>query len=200
MLSETAPFETGLPRIVALTAPSGAGKSTIARRVLAALPQMRFSVSATTRAPRPGEQDGVHYHFLSADEFRQRIEGGELVEYEEVYPGRFYGTLRAEVDRATPDAPVLLDIDVRGATRVKQLYGGDVFVLFVRPPSMEALAARLRGRATEDSASLKQRLDRAAYELEQADRFDTSVVNDELEAAVAETLERIATFLGGASR
>lgn len=200
MPSETAPFETGLPRIVALTAPSGAGKSTIARRVLAALPQMRFSVSATTRAPREGERDGVHYHFLSVDAFRRCIEAGELVEYEEVYPGRFYGTLRAEVDRAQPDAPVLLDVDVRGATSVKELYGGDALVLFVRPPSMETLAARLRARATEDAVSLRQRLDRAAYELEQADRFDTSVVNDELEVAVAETLEHIMTFLGGASR
>ncbi len=178
-----------------LTAPSGAGKTTIARRALAALPQMRFSVSATTRPPRPGETDGVHYHFLTTDAFRARIARGELLEYEEVYPGRFYGTLRGEVDHATPEAPVLLDIDVQGARTVKRLFGGDALALFIAPPSLEVLERRLRGRTTETEETLRTRLDRARLELAAADAFDAVVVNDELEAAVEETLRHVRRFL-----
>jgi guanylate kinase len=183
------------PRIVALTAPSGTGKTTIARRVLQAFPQMRFSVSATTRPPRDYETDGVHYHFLTPEAFEQRIEAGDLIEYEEVYPGKVYGTLRSEVERATNDAPVLLDIEVNGAYNVKRFFGDDALVIFIRPPSMEALAERLRGRATEDPHSLQHRLRRAEMELQQAGRFDAIVVNDDLEDAVAETIQRVADFL-----
>src|SRR5690606_289923 len=184
------------PRIVTLTAPSGSGKTTLARRVLAAFPQMRFSVSATTRLPRPYEQDGVHYHFLSPEAFEQSVAAGALLEYEEVYPGRFYGTLVDEVTRATRETPVLLDLEVHGAHNVKRLFGDDALVVFIRPPSLEALRERLQRRGTEDQEMLRTRLERAAYELTFVDQFDAVVINDDLETAAEETLWHVANFLG----
>lgn len=181
--------------IVVLTAPSGAGKTTIARRVLTALPEMQFSVSATTRDPRPGERDGRDYYFLSVDEFRARIDAGDLLEYEEVYPGRYYGTLRSEVESQADENPVLLDIDVNGALNVKRIFGDDALVLFVAPPSVEELQRRLEGRGTEDPKAVRDRLQRAEKELQQSDACDAVVVNDELDAAVEETLTRIRQFL-----
>lgn len=181
--------------IVVLTAPSGAGKTTIAHRVLDALPAMQFSVSATTRAPRPGETDGEDYHFLSTEEFEQEIEVGNLLEYEEVYPGQFYGTLRSEVESKSKAGPVLLDIDVEGALNVKRLFGEKTLVLFIAPPSKETLYERLKGRGTEDEQALADRLDRAGRELAKADAFDAVVVNDDLDTAVEETLTRIRQFL-----
>jgi guanylate kinase len=181
--------------VIVLTAPSGAGKTTIAHRVLEAMPEMQFSVSATTRPPRSDETDGEDYHFLSVDEFRARIENDELLEYEEVYPDRFYGTLRTEVDSKSREGPVLLDIDVNGALNVKDLYGDDALVLFVAPPSKEVLRDRLQGRGTEDEDTLADRLERADRELERADAFDGVVVNDDLDTAVEETLTRIRQFL-----
>lgn len=189
--------EGNRPRLIVLTAPSGAGKTTIARRVMDTIPNLRFSVSATTRPPRSYEREGIDYHFLDPERFRGYIDEGRLVEYEEVYPGIYYGTLREEVERATKDAPILLDIDVRGATEVKRLFGDDVLVIFVRPPSFQDLESRLRDRATEDDAGLSARLHRARKELEYADRFDAVVVNDEVERAVSETLGLIRQFLNG---
>ncbi len=182
-------------RIVALTAPSGAGKTTIARRVLEAFPEMRFSVSATTRPPRPHEQDGIDYHFVSEDRFREMIAAGDLVEYEEVYPGRFYGTLRREIEEKGVYHPILLDVDVRGAGNVNRLYGRNALTIFIKPPSIEVLERRLRERNTESEESLRVRIERAHAELRHADRFDVVVVNDRLEDAVAETLEHVRTFL-----
>ena len=181
--------------IVVLTAPSGAGKTTIAHRVLASMPSMQFSVSATTRSPRPDETDGEDYHFLSPEEFRARIEAGDLLEYEEVYPDQFYGTLRSEVENRAEQNPVLLDIDVKGALNVKDIYGDDALVLFIAPPSVDELRRRLEGRGTEDRKSLQDRLNRAERELETADACDAVVVNDELDVAVEETLTRIRQFL-----
>ena len=183
------------PRIIALAAPSGAGKTTIARRVLKALPALRFSVSATTRPPRPGEEDGVHYHFLSEEVFRARIEAGDLLEYEEVYPGRFYGTLRSEVEQSSRTAPVLLDIDVKGALNVKNQFGDRALLLFIQPPSLQVLAERLRSRATETEESLQTRLARAEMELQAAPHCDAVVTNDDLDAAVAETLAHVRAFV-----
>lgn len=183
--------------IIVLTAPSGAGKTTIARRVMEEFPELRFSVSATTRAPRAHEKDGMHYYFLSEEEFREKIAAGELLEYEEVYPGRFYGTLRSEVEEASREHPVLLDIDVKGALNVKRLFEEDALTVFIRPPSLEALAERLRKRDTETEESLKQRLERAEMEMAAAAQCDAVVVNDDLEMAVDETLRLIRQFLNG---
>ena len=184
-----------MPKIVALTAPSGSGKTTIARRVLEAIPEMAFSVSATTRPRRDYERHGVHYYFVSEDEFRQLVEDEALLEYEEVYPGKLYGTLRAEVERVAATRPVLLDIEVYGALNVKRLYGADALALFIRPPSLDELARRLRARATETEETLAVRLDKAAHELSFAEEFDAVIVNDDLETAVAETLRHIRAFL-----
>lgn len=183
-------------RLVVLTAPSGGGKTTVARSVMDAVPELQFSVSATTRAPRPQERDGVDYHFVSPERFQKLVESGQLLEYEEVYPGVLYGTLRQEVERRSADAPVLLDIDVRGALNVKRLYGDDALVIFIRPPSFDALKARLERRGTEDPATLGTRLERARQELTFSDRFDAVVVNDTVDDAVAETLAHVRRFLG----
>jgi guanylate kinase len=181
--------------IVVLTAPSGAGKTTIAHRVMEAMPEMQFSVSATTRPPRPDETDGEDYHFLSVNEFETRVDAGDLLEYEEVYPDQFYGTLRSEVESKAQDGPVLLDIDVKGALNVKRIFGDDALVLFIAPPSHEELRRRLTGRGTEDAAALQDRLNRAELELEKADACDAVVVNDDLGPAVEETLTQIRQFL-----
>lgn len=186
----------GVRRIVVLTAPSGAGKTTIAKRVIEAIPELRFSVSATTRPRRPNERDGVDYHFVDLDTFREYIRHGEMLEFEEVYPGRFYGTLRSEVERAADSGPILLDIDVRGALNIKRLYGDDALVIFIRPPSEEELERRLRSRATEDDETIRIRLQRARLELEHAGKCDVVIENDQLETAVAETLAAIRQFLG----
>lgn len=189
--------ERARPRLIVLTAPSGAGKTTIARRVMDTMPNLSFSVSATTRSPRSQERDGIDYHFLSPERFRDAIDEGRLIEYEEVYPGIYYGTMRDEIERATADAPILLDIDVRGATEVKRLFGDDALVIFVRPPSFNDLEARLRDRATEDDAGLSTRLERARNELEYVNRFDAVVVNEDVDEAVSETLRLIRQFLNG---
>ncbi|HEX9952606.1 MAG TPA: guanylate kinase [Rubricoccaceae bacterium] len=186
-------------KLLVLTAPSGAGKTTIARRLMAAVPGLVFSVSATTRAPRQGERDGVDYHFLTPGAFAERLAAGEFVEHEEVYPGRFYGTLAPDL-AALAAAPgtraVVLDVDVKGATSVKRLYGDRALTLFIRPPSLAALADRLRARGTETEAQVETRLDRAEMEMRAAPTFDAVIVNDDLDAAVAETVARVEAFLG----
>lgn len=182
-------------KIVALTAPSGSGKSTIARRLMKAVPELAFSVSATTRPPRADETDGEDYYFLSEDDFRQRIDDGAFVEWEEVYPGRFYGTLRSEIERLARTGAALLDIDVKGALAVKRRYDEHALIVFIRPPSLSVLAERLRARGTETADSLAERLDHARTELSYAERFDAVIVNDDLEAAVEETLVLVRPFL-----
>ena len=197
------PYPSPEMTLIVLTAPSGAGKTTIARRLMAEVDGLRFSVSATTRAPRPGETDGVDYVFLTPEAFTERLAAGDFLEHEEVYPGRFYGTLRQDVERvgATEGVrAVVLDIDVKGAVHVKELYGAAALTLFVAPPSLDALAARLHGRGTEQPEQVAMRLDRAQMELAHANAFDAVVVNDDLDAAVAETVAHVRAFLDARAR
>lgn len=185
-------------KLIVLTAPSGAGKTTLARRVMAEVPGLVFSVSATTRPPRAGEREGTDYHFLTPEAFEARLAAGDFLEQEEVYPGRFYGTLRPELDAlaAQPTTrAVVLDVDVKGAANIKRLYGPNALTLFVRPPSLEALAERLRTRGTENADRIAIRLERAAMELAAAPQFDVIVVNDDLDTAVAEARGHVERFL-----
>lgn len=182
-------------RIVVFTSPSGAGKSTIARNILEEFSQLKFSVSATTRASRPGEEDGQHYYFMSPFDFQKRIRGEEFLEYEEVYPGLWYGTLLSEVERLGTEGGVLLDIDVNGAGRVKEKYGSDVCVIFISPPSKEILQKRLKDRGTETGDEMQKRLARMDFEMLLSDRFDHNVINDDLDLAIQETKAIVREFL-----
>jgi guanylate kinase len=182
-------------KVVVLTAPSGSGKTTIATRLMEALPELRFSISATTRAPRAGERDGEDYFFMSPREFRELVAEDAFVEWEEVYPDTFYGTLRSEIERIGREGAALLDIDVKGALNVNERYGEHALTLFVRPPSLGVLAERLERRRTETPESLAARLERARLEMSYAAEFDAVVVNDDLEAAIAETVALVTPFL-----
>lgn len=185
-------------KLVIFSAPSGSGKTTIVRRVLPALPQLAFSVSATSRAMRPGEVDGKDYYFLSADAFRRKVAAGEFLEYEEVYAGQFYGTLKSELDRIWAQGKdVVFDVDVKGGLRIKQQFPQQSLAIFIQPPSVAELKRRLEGRGTESAESLKKRLDRAEEELGFAPRFDLRIVNDEIDRAVAEVQTAVTSFLRG---
>nr|BCW99973.1 MAG: guanylate kinase [Bacteroidota bacterium] len=183
-------------RLIILTAPSGAGKSTIARALRERFPELVFSVSATTRPPRPGEQNGRDYVFLSEEEFRRWIEEGKLIEYEEVYPGRFYGTPREPLERALQAGQtVLLDVDVQGARHLKSLYGDRALAIFIAPPDLQELARRLRARGTETEESLRTRLERARMEMAASGAFDLTIVNADLCQAIEETARAVAAFM-----
>ncbi len=182
-------------KLIVVTAPSGAGKSSICERVIEHFPDITFSVSATTRPPRAHEQDGVHYRFLGREGFRHAVENGKFLEYEEVYPGVFYGTLREDVEHALENEHVLLDIDVKGAKRVKEIYGNRALALFIKPPSLGELRRRLTARQTENEDTLHTRLQRAKEELDFESFFDMTIVNDVLDKAVNETISRIQAFI-----
>lgn len=176
-------------KIIIISAPSGCGKSTIINAIMndGRDRDLGFSVSATNRPPREGEQHGVNYYFLTPEEFKSRIDAGDFVEYEEVYPGRFYGTLRSEIERITGEGHnVLLDIDVKGGINVKHMYGSRAVSIFIEPPSIDALRNRLEGRGTETPASIADRVGRAEMELGYAARFDHRVLNDDLTTAIAD--------------
>lgn len=184
-------------KLIIVSAPSGTGKSTIINEIIKDKDlRLQFSVSATTRKPREGEQHGVHYYFLDVDDFRQRIERDEFAEYEEVYEGRYYGTLKSELERIMAAGDnVVLDVDVKGALSVKKLYGRRALSLFIQPPSIETLRERLIGRGTDSMEEIEKRVSKAAYELSFAPRFDTIVVNDVLATAVNDTHRTIVNFL-----
>ena len=184
-------------KIIVISAPSGCGKSTIINSILGSGEiQLRFSVSATNRAPRPGEEDGVQYHFFTTEEFRDAIASDAFVEWEQVYPGRYYGTLRRELsDAATRGENTILDIDVKGALKVKQQFGDDALLIFIMPPSVEALRQRLIKRGTDSAEVIAERVDKAEYEISFADRFDVVITNDDLPVAVAATESVISAFL-----
>jgi guanylate kinase len=183
-------------KVIILTAPSGSGKTTLATRLMAEYPIIRFSVSATTRLPRPGETNGLSYHFVSADVFRLWVDNGLFLEYEEFYNGTMYGTLKSDVDKVLDSGYfILLDVDVKGASNVKHIYGDQCLSIYVRPPSIEILEQRLRSRGTETEQSLALRLDRARMELGYESTFDAVVINDELEQAYRDLKHIVEPFL-----
>ena len=188
----------GRGRLIIVSAPSGTGKSTIISWLMKEHPELNlaFSISCTSRAPRGTEQNGVEYFFLTPEEFRQKIANGEFLEYEEVYEGRFYGTLKAQVERQLEAGQnVVFDVDVKGGANIKQFYGDEALSLFIQPPSIGELRRRLEGRGTDAPEVIDQRIARAEFELTFAEKFDKVVVNDILEYAEADALEIITEFL-----
>lgn len=184
-------------KLIIFSAPSGSGKSTIINYLMKQGLNLRFSISATSRAPRGTEQNGVEYFFLSPEEFRQRIANDEFVEYEEVYTDKFYGTLKSQVERQLEEGEnVVFDVDVKGGCNIKKFYGERALSLFIMPPSVEELRRRLEGRATDAPEVIQSRLDKAEYEMTFAPQFDKVVINDVLETAQAEALALIKEFLG----
>ncbi len=185
-------------KLLIFTAPSGAGKTTIVRHLLRQFPDLAFSVSATNRPRRPGEEHGTAYYFLSTEEFQEKIQQGDFVEYEEVYEGRYYGTLRSELERLwSQGKTIVFDIEVKGATNLKRLYPRGSTAVFVNPPSPEILFQRLRDRSTESEADLQARIVRAAEELTYLHTFDRVLTNDDLPTALAEAELIAREVLGG---
>ena len=183
-------------KLIIFSAPSGSGKSTIINYLLKQNLLLRFSISATSRAPRGTEKNGVEYYFLTPDEFRARIAAGDFLEYEEVYTDKFYGTLKSEVERILAEGDnVIFDVDVVGGCNIKHYYGERALSMFIQPPSIEELRHRLNARGTDAPEVIESRIAKAEYELSFAPKFDVVVVNDELEKAEAEALHIIQKFL-----
>lgn len=183
-------------KLIIFSAPSGSGKSTIINYLLQQSLRLRFSISATSRAPRGTEKNGVEYYFLTPEEFKTRIAQGEFLEYEEVYTDKFYGTLKSEVERIIQEGDnVIFDVDVVGGCNIKRFYGDRALSVFIQPPSIEELRKRLIGRGTDTPEVIESRIAKAAYELGFADKFDVVVVNDDLETAKAKALQVIQAFL-----
>lgn len=184
-------------KLIILTAPSGSGKTSITRFLIAKYPKLSFSISATTRQPRGSEKNGVEYYFLSVEDFQHKISDNQFIEWEMVYEGKYYGTLKAELERIWNEGKVpVLDIDVKGAIHVQQQLPGDCLSLFVQPPSVEELRRRLESRGTESPENIATRVNKASYELSFREHFDRVIVNDDLEKACAETEKVIKEFLG----
>lgn len=185
-------------KLIIIAAPSGAGKTSVTKHLLKTFPaQVLFSVSCATRPPRNHEKHGVDYYFISADEFRRRIENHEFAEWEMVYHDKYYGTLKIELQRIWKhNKTPLLDVDVKGGINIQQQYPGQSLSLFIEPPSIEELERRLKARGTETPESLKARIEKASYEMTFKDRFDKIIVNDKLEEACKEAEEAVKVFLG----
>ncbi|MDF2431499.1 MAG: guanylate kinase [Mucilaginibacter sp.] len=183
-------------KLIIFSAPSGAGKTTIVHHLLRKIPELEFSISATTRKARGDEQHGKDYYFLSLEEFLHRIAKKQFVEFEEVYTGTYYGTLRSEVERVINDGKnLILDIDVEGGLHLKRKYDGQALAIFVQPPSLEVLIERLTGRGTDSAEKLKERFIKAEKELNYAPQFDIIIKNYDLETACAEAEELVTNFL-----
>jgi len=183
-------------KLIIFSAPSGSGKSTIINRILKRNLPLEFSVSATSRPPRGNEKDGVEYFFLTPNEFLEKINEGCFIEYEEVYPNRFYGTLKSEIEKKLTDGKnIILDLDVAGGLRIKEEYGTDALLIFILPPSIEELKRRLEKRGTETPEMIADRVSKAAYELSLSSKYDAIVINNRLDKAVRETINIINKFL-----
>lgn len=184
-------------KVIIFSAPSGAGKSTIVNHLLGKYPELEFSISATSRAPRGNEQDGREYYFYSADRFREMIAQGKFIEHEEVYPGSFYGTLKSEVERIWAKGHVIVfDIDVKGGVNIKRIFGDKAFSIFIQAPSVEILRERLISRGTDSAEAIGKRVAKASSEMEFAKgRFDYVLVNDDLQTALDEVDEIVGKFL-----
>lgn len=183
-------------KVVIFSAPSGSGKSTVVNHILSLHPEMEFSVSATSRAPRGTEQNGKEYWFMDADTFRARIANGDFVEYEEVYAGRFYGTLKEEVERIWSKGHVIIfDVDVKGGVSLKKYFGDNALSIFIKAPSIEELRRRLVARATDSVEAIEERVAKAAEEMTYESRFDYILVNDDLATAFAEAEKVVNNFL-----
>ncbi len=184
-------------KLIIVSAPSGSGKSTIIGRLMQHEDlRLAFSISCTSRAPRGTEQNGVEYFFLSEEEFRRRIQADEFLEYEEVYPGRFYGTLKSQVEELSSQGfTVVFDVDVKGGVNIKRHYGERALSIFIQPPSIEELQRRLQARGTDSAEVIATRVEKAAYELTFAPQFDRVLVNDNLERAACGAYEMVSRFL-----
>jgi guanylate kinase len=184
-------------RLLIVSAPSGSGKSTIVNYLMTEHPEFRlaFSVSATSRPPRGQEQDGVDYYFLTPEEFRRHIKADDFLEYEEVYEGRFYGTLKRQVEeKLAAGMNVVFDVDVKGGINIKRYYGDDAMSIFIQPPSIEVLRERLIRRNTDEMAQIEQRVAKAAYEMSFAPQFDHIIVNDDLDVAKQQAVALLRDF------
>lgn len=183
-------------KAIIVSAPSGAGKSTLVHRLMETLPQLAFSVSACTRAARPNETHGRDYYFLLPGLFKKHIEAGDFIEWEEVYPDHFYGTLKSEIDRIWSSGKIpVFDVDVMGGLNLKQYFGKSALSIFIQPPSMEVLRERLENRNTESAESLEKRIGKAGKELSYAPKFDILIVNDNLDRAIGQLSSIVTAFI-----
>jgi guanylate kinase len=183
-------------KLIIFSAPSGSGKTTIVHHLLKSVPGLEFSVSATSRKKRPGEENGEDYHFLSPQDFREKIARNEFIEWEEVYENQYYGTLRSEVDRILHKGRnIIFDVDVRGGLNIKRQYGRDSLSVFVQVPSVRELKKRLKSRSTESEESLRKRISKAREEMSYAGQFDIILVNDELSETLRKAEELVKEFL-----
>ena len=197
-MNTTSPNTDHQAKLVIFSAPSGSGKSTIVNFLMQEHPelQLAFSISCTSRAPRGTERHGVEYFFLSPEAFKAKIANDEFLEYEEVYPNRFYGTLKSQVEnQCEAGQNVVFDVDVKGGCNIKKFYGDRALSVFIQPPSVEELRRRLVARGTDTSEVIEQRLAKAEYELTFADQFDRIIINDDLATAQAEALKIVSDFL-----
>lgn len=184
-------------KLIIFSAPSGSGKSTIINYLLQQGLNLCFSISATSRAPRGTEQNGVEYYFMTADEFRRRIAEDEFVEYEEVYAGSYYGTLKSEVERIwNKGNAIIFDVDVKGGVSLKKYFGDRALSIFIQAPSVQVLRQRLIGRGTDSAEAIERRVAKAAEEMTYADKFDRILINDDLSKAYADAEQMVSEFLG----